>query len=975
MSAIRPVSTQRRDGSRLVGLLGLAVLAVTALMGYLIWSGYQEAVRGAEITTRNYAAILEARLDATLRRADAILLERVRTIPAAALSKRAVPRYAGEIDAMLDSHMARFDELAGLRIFDVDGDRLYTSGRAITPLSNVADLDYFHRLRDDPQASLVFSEVAASRATGRMSMAVARALRDDRGAFRGVVAAAIEIDYFKALFQALEIGPQGFVSLMRSDNFRTVLRHPMPSGWFNRVLPAGTAVREALSAGNKRATLEFTSARTGVDVIGSYRALESYPFLVVAAVGREDVLAGWRTRTQVVGVAGLLLLGLLVGLMIRHRGAEAREARVTAGLVESEERFRTLFEQAAVGVTLTESATGRFVRVNRKFADFLGYSHAEMLQQTLRSITHPDDLTLNVAYRERLRAGELPEFSMEKRYIRKDGSVVWGLVTVSPIRKPDGSFEHQVAVVTDIDQRRRAQEALHDSEARYRRLTELSSDWYWEEDANYRCTETSVSALKQLGLDAAKRIGKTRWEIPSVGVSEAHWAAHRADLDARRTFRGFELGRINRRGELVWGSISGAPIFDAQGNFRGYGGVGTDITERKRQEAELIAARQAAENASLAKTRFLAAASHDLRQPIQAINLFLEALNRSSLSEGQKEISAYLSLAVHSLGELLGGLLDISKLDAGIVAPHLAPTNTEAVLRRIEAEFAPVVPENNLHFRLVPRRQDLALRTDPDLLLRILRNIVGNAVKYTEHGGILVGARRRGDRGVIQVWDTGPGIASQHLSHIFEEYFQIGNPQRDKTKGLGLGLAIVRRLAKLIGAEVHCRSRLGRGTVFEISLPLATEPSNGSPYPHVALDPEDASGFTGRRIVVIEDDVLVAKAIEQSLGALGMTVTAFNDAQDALGSLEIADADFYISDFRLPGGIDGVQLLDAIQRRSARPISAVLLTGDTSPNQIDLSTASNWNVLFKPVDLSKLLSVMIETAGESRRPENRKHRV
>ena len=847
MSPAGVLSNGRRDRRSLIVPLGIAALAVMALMSYLIWSGYQEAIRGAGTTTRNYAAILEARLDATLRRADAVLLGQMRAVPVAALRKQAVPDHAREIDAALDSHMAGFTELAGLRIFDADGDMLYSSARASTARANIVDREHFRWLRDDPQAGLVFSEVVTSRITGRPVMAVARALRDRRGTFRGMVSAVIEMDHMNKLFQSLEIGPGGFISLVRSDNFRMVLRHPPLDYWLNRALSPGTALRDAVSAGRRQGTIEFTSGRSGIDDIASFRVLEGYPFYLTAALGREDVLAGWRGRTQAVAVAGLLLLGLLGGALIRYRRAEAREARAMADLAESEERFRTLFEQAAVGVVLDESSTNRFVRVNQKFAEFVGYTQAELLQMTNRNITHPDDLPLGLVYRQRLDAGEMSEFSLEKRFIRKDGAVVWGHVTVSPVRKADGSFNHHVAVVTDI-------------------------------------------------------------------------------------------------------------------------------TERKRQEAELIAARQAAESASLAKTRFLAAASHDLRQPIQAVNLFLDALNRTKRSEDQKEISGYLSMAVRSLGDLLSGLLDISKLDAGIVEPRPESTDVENVLRRIDAEFAPMVPEKNLYLRLFPRRKGLALQTDPDLLLRILRNLVGNAIKYTEHGGILVGARRRGDRGVIQVWDTGIGVAPEHMGQIFEEYFQIGNPERDKTKGLGLGLAIVRRLARLIDAEVNCRSRLGRGTVFEISLPLAHGPLSvdKSPFPQTSEGPDDSSGFTGWRIVVIEDDVLVAKAIEKSLGALGMAVTAFKDGEDALASLEIADADFYISDFRLPGRLDGVQLLNAIQQRSAMPISAVLLTGDTSPDQIDLSASSNWNVLFKPVDLSKLLEMMTETTGHLRSPESRK---
>lgn len=971
MSTAGALSPNRRHAQRLNALLGIAALAVMVLVTYLIWSGYQEAIQGARTTTRNYAGILEARLDATLRRADAILLELRGTVPIAALSKQAVPRYAREIDASLDVKMVRFTEVAGLRLFDANGDMLYTSDSERTPRTNISDRETFRQLRDGQRAGLVFAKAEMSRATGRPSMAMVRALRDDQGIFRGTVVAVIELDYLKKLFQSLEIGPNGYMNFVRSDDFRMVLRQPPLAHWLNRALPAGTPVRDAISAGNERATLEFPSARTGIEVIASYRMLEPYPFYVVAALGREDVLAGWRGRAQAVGVAGLLLLGLLGGLLIRHRRAEAREARVLADMAESEERFRTLFEQAAVGVALTESATSRVIRINRKFAEFLGYSQAEMLQHTHRSVTHPDDVPLSVAYRQRLNAGELSEFSQEKRYIRKDGSVVWGHVTVSAIRKADGSFDRHVVVVTDINERKRAEEALRDSRDAYQDILATGLDGFLLLDTDGRLIEVNATYLRQSGYSREELLGKRIADLDYK--SGAAIARH-----MRRIMEtgGDQFETIHRRKD---GSMWHVEISTNYRAARGgqFFAFLRDITERKRQEAELIAARQAAESASLAKTRFLAAASHDLRQPIQAINLFLDALNRTRRSEDQKEISGYLSMAVRSLGDLLSGLLDISKLDAGIVEPRLELTDAENVLRRIEAEFAPLAPEKNLHFRLVSRRKGLALRTDPELLLRILRNIVGNAVKYTERGGILVGTRQRGDRGVIQVWDTGVGVAQEHMSQIFEEYFQISNPERDKKKGLGLGLAIVRRLAGLIAAEVSCRSRLGRGTVFEISLPLAQGPLSvyKSPIPQMFEDRDDLSGFAGRRIVVIDDDVLVAKSIEKSLGALGMAVTAFNDGDDALASSDIADADFYISDFRLPGRLDGVQLLNAIQQRSARPINAVLLTGDILPNQMDLSASSNWDVLFKPVNLSKLLAMMAETTGGWRRPERRKRQA
>jgi hypothetical protein len=220
MNLAQPVSTDRRRRRKLIVLLGVVVLAAMQLFGYLIWSSYREAMHEAEIKTRNYTAIIEARLGATLRRADAEVQVLARTLPVAALNQQAAPRYVREFDAELDSRLANFEELAWLRIFDPNGDLLYTSVRASTPSAHISDRSYFRLLRGNPQVGLVFSEVLISRITGRQSMIAARALRDGQGAFRGVVFAGIELEHLQKLFQALDLA---LVPGARS-NFNQLLR-------------------------------------------------------------------------------------------------------------------------------------------------------------------------------------------------------------------------------------------------------------------------------------------------------------------------------------------------------------------------------------------------------------------------------------------------------------------------------------------------------------------------------------------------------------------------------------------------------------------------------------------------------------------------------------------------------------------------------------------------------------------------------
>jgi signal transduction histidine kinase len=230
------------------------------------------------------------------------------------------------------------------------------------------------------------------------------------------------------------------------------------------------------------------------------------------------------------------------------------------------------------------------------------------------------------------------------------------------------------------------------------------------------------------------------------------------------------------------------------------------IEERTRSLRE---AQEEAQRLNRAKSEFLAAASHDLRQPLQAIRLFHAALSATRLDEQQRRMTDYLSLSLNALGDLLNALLDISKLDAGLIKVIPEAVAVERIFEKIDAEFSSLARQKGLRFKYFFPQSLTPLHTDSQLLLSMLRNLIGNALKYTERGGVLVTVRQRGNQALVQVWDTGMGIAPEYHERIFDEYFQIGNKERDRAKGVGLGLSIVRRLSRLLGTEVRCRSRLG----------------------------------------------------------------------------------------------------------------------------------------------------------------------
>ena len=411
-------------------------------------------------------------------------------------------------------------------------------------------------------------------------------------------------------------------------------------------------------------------------------------------------------------------------------------------------------------------------------------------------------------------------------------------------------------------------------------------------------------------------------------------------------------------GTVRWLFGNSLPQREADGSLLWHGFI-TDITERKLSEEKLLSSLQQLEEKELAKTRFLAAAGHDLRQPIAAANLFLDALKLTLPTPRQNELITRLDQSMSVFSGLLERLLDISKFDAGLVKPQVTSFNLAEVFTWLEQNFAQTALDQQLRFRLFfPMGTPLIVRTDKFLLQSMLMNLVSNAIKFTAHGGILISARQRGDKVLLQVWDTGIGIAETDLPYVFDEFYQVANPQRSREAGLGLGLSICQRAMALLGGEVTCRSRPGRGSVFEISLPRNGGQHEVEQLP-IINKPTAITGETflrDKRVVVVEDDALVAAGMVNLLQGMGADVRLFYNAEEALRHADIGGADYFIVDYALGGELTGLNFLVAVQQRQPSPIRAVVVTGETSSQFIHGVAESPWPVLHKPVNYAKLVS-------------------
>ncbi len=377
-----------------------------------------------------------------------------------------------------------------------------------------------------------------------------------------------------------------------------------------------------------------------------------------------------------------------------------------------------------------------------------------------------------------------------------------------------------------------------------------------------------------------------------------------------------------------------------------------DITERRRQDEALRAAKEQADRANAAKTRFLAAASHDLRQPLHAMELLVSALSGKPLTAEARSIVSDMQESLTFARRLLDSLLDVSELEAGTIIANFEDVPLAPLLRRIHQQYLGIADEKGLELRLVP--SSLVVRSDPGLLERIFDNLVSNAVRYTDEGRVLIGCRRRGGVVRLEVWDSGSGIPEAEQSMIFDDFCQLDSSAKERGAGLGLGLGLVRRLADLLNHKVRLRSAPGQGSVFWVELqPTAHEtPADSAPGRHEGGAAEKA----GATIMIIEDDAMVLNAMRIVLEAWGYQVVALASAEAARAAQTIPDV--VIADYRLPGGETGDQAILELRKRVGRELPGIIVTGEVMPAAWADAVDESLHVMKKPVRPAKLRALI-----------------
>ncbi|HTY65167.1 MAG TPA: NahK/ErcS family hybrid sensor histidine kinase/response regulator [Alphaproteobacteria bacterium] len=385
-----------------------------------------------------------------------------------------------------------------------------------------------------------------------------------------------------------------------------------------------------------------------------------------------------------------------------------------------------------------------------------------------------------------------------------------------------------------------------------------------------------------------------------------------------------------------------------------------EIAERREIEAALQTAKSEAEGANLGKTKFLAAASHDLLQPLNAARLFVSALSDRPQDQQNRVLVDNVDESLGAVEDLLDTLLDISKLDAGAVSPEISDFDVSALLAPLTTEYTVLARERGLEFRSVP--SSCILRSDVKLLRRIIQNFLSNAIRYTAAGRVVLGSRRTASGLRIEVWDTGPGIPAGKLDEIFEEFRQLHNARSGRDRGIGLGLAIVKRIAKMLGTSVAVRSQVGRGSVFSVTVPFGQAPlalARGAARPAPDL------GLSQSVVLVIDNEQSILTGMNALLSGWNCRVYSATSGDEALQVLPglPAPPDIVIADYHLDDGVSGVTELQRISRACGRVLPGIIITANRTQEAQEIARRHGYRLLNKPVKPAQLRSLMIQLIG------------
>ncbi len=682
---------------------------------------------------------------------------------------------------------------------------------------------------------------------------------------------------------------------------------------------------------------------------------------------------------------------------LRQAWTEAEQKSVE--LAASGARLRSYFEMPVVGITITSPEKG-WLEMNAGLTAMLGYTAQELAGITWADLTYPDDLAADVTQFNRALAGEIDAYALEKRFIRKDGVVIWTSMSVNCVRNPDRTVEYFVALLQEITERKAAEDALRRSESQYRLLAENMVDVIWTLNLQGQFTYVSPSVERLRGYTPQEVLAQS----PAAALTPASLQVMQESLTTvlplvqqgaqryRLSPAGLELEQPRKDGSTVWTEAIVRAIFDEQGAFSGFLGVSRDIAERKRADAALRSVNQElattnaaleeaiaranelaekAEAASTAKSEFLANMSHEIRTPMNGVIGMTDLLLDTDLTQEQRYYAETARSSGEALLAVINDILDFSKIEARKLDLQLLDFDLESMLDDFAATLAFRAQEKGLEL-LCSADPDVPPRLcgDPGRLRQVLTNLAGNAIKFTDTGEVAIRVSRVAESAhevilCFAVNDTGIGVPADRLGLLFNKFSQIDAAAWRRYGGTGLGLAISKQLAGLMGGEIGVESIEGAGSRFWFTARLAKQPDTAQG------DTPPLTSLAGASVLIVDDNATHCAMLLQRLTAWGMHAVAAHSGADALARLRQAaehGAPFALAmlDMRMPE-MDGEALGRRIQAdERLRATRLLLMTSLATPGAVHRYAELGFAAyLTKPLRLREVGSALAAMLAEA----------
>ncbi len=537
----------------------------------------------------------------------------------------------------------------------------------------------------------------------------------------------------------------------------------------------------------------------------------------------------------------------------------------------------------------------------------------------------------------------------------------WSPANSPVLKRGTGELLYIIHRVEDVTSAVQLKQRERDAEDRARALMNSAPDAIVVTDQAGRIVLVNNRTETLLGYAREELLGELVEVLLPERLRAAH-VGHRAGYMREPTLRpmgaNLELCAQRRDGTELPVEISLSPVPTSGGGLEIACAL-RDISDRRRVLEELREARNEAEKANNAKSAFLATASHDLRQPVQALSLLNGVLQRLVTDEDAADALAQQASAIGAMSRLLNALLDISKLESGAVKPQFATWNAATLLQCLRSEFSGMAVNKGLQLEF--DAGDAWVCSDETLIGQVLRNLVANAIKYTKHGRVLLRSVQSGPTVRLEVRDTGIGMAPEELSRIYDEFYQVGVSPNATRDGYGLGLSIVSRIVKLLGLHLDVHSTPGKGSVFALQLPAVEPAQNATAQSAGGVTPEDRARHAEKHILLIEDDPGVRNATRLLLRSEGYQVTVAASVAEAVAQAsKMPTLSLILSDYHLTGRETGTQAVKAVREVRNTPVRAVMMSGDTSSAMKASGPEADVHIVSKPIDSDSLLSLLSE---------------